>query len=106
MYASRKMDEDMRWHEEKRPREEDVYRHPADAQAWKEFDVEHKWFADEPRNVQLGLASDGFNPFGDMSNAYSMWPVLVVPYNLPPWMYIKKTTHYIIAYSWIEGTQK
>ena len=34
--------------------------------------------------MQLGLASDGFNPFGNMSTSYSMWPVVLMPYNLPP----------------------
>ncbi|KAK2652615.1 hypothetical protein Ddye_012471 [Dipteronia dyeriana] len=41
------------------------------------------------RNVRLGIASDGFNPFGNMSNSYSMWPVFVVPYNLPTWKCMK-----------------
>ncbi|KAK1427928.1 hypothetical protein QVD17_16680 [Tagetes erecta] len=42
-------------------------------------------FAKDPRNVRLGLASDGFNPFGAMSLSYSMWPVVLIPYNMPPW---------------------
>ena len=25
-----------------------------------------------------------------MSNAYSMWPVIFISYNLPPWKYIKQ----------------
>nr|GFB73033.1 hypothetical protein [Tanacetum cinerariifolium] len=29
----------------------------------------------EPRNVRLGLAIDGFNPFGNLSQSYSMWLV-------------------------------
>jgi len=33
----------------------------------------------------FGLATDGFNPFGNMNTTYSMWPVLVRVYNLPPW---------------------
>ena len=41
--------------------------------------------AHDIRNVRLGLATDGFNPFGLMSSTYSMWPVMVMPYNLPPW---------------------
>ena len=59
-------------------------RHLADSIAWKEFDKEHFWFAEESRNVRLGLASDGFNPFGNMSTSYSMWLVVLMPYNLPP----------------------
>ena len=80
----------MRWHENKRPSKEDVYKHSADAQAWKDFDSEHKWRVDEPRNVRLSLTSDGFNPFSVMSNAYSMWPVIVMPYNLRLWICMKQ----------------
>lgn len=64
-------------------------RHPADSLAWKEFDKEHEWFGREARNVRLGLAADGFNPFGNMSTSYSMWPVVLMPYNLPPWKCMK-----------------
>ncbi|RVW97993.1 hypothetical protein CK203_028978 [Vitis vinifera] len=59
--------------------------------AWKNFDNVHPSLALEPRNVRLGLASDGFNPFGNMSISYSMWPVVLIPYNLPPWMCMKQT---------------
>ncbi|CAL8154398.1 unnamed protein product [Prunus armeniaca] len=33
---------------------------------------------------------DGFNPFGNMNLHYSIWPVLIYPYNLPPWMCMKE----------------
>ncbi|CAA7027471.1 unnamed protein product [Microthlaspi erraticum] len=49
-------------------------------------------FASEPRNVRLGLATDGFNPYGSMSTKYSIWPVLLFPYNLPPWMAMKQSS--------------
>ncbi|XP_041026970.1 uncharacterized protein LOC121267174 [Juglans microcarpa x Juglans regia] len=48
------------------------------------------WFAEDARNVRLGLASDGFNPFNNMSKPYSIWPVILVPYNLPPWLCMKE----------------
>ncbi|GKC12051.1 hypothetical protein Tco_1008833, partial [Tanacetum coccineum] len=38
----------------------------------------------KPRNVRLGLAADGFNPFVNLSQSYSMWPVILRTYNLPP----------------------
>ncbi|XP_052294335.1 uncharacterized protein LOC107178912 isoform X1 [Citrus sinensis] len=79
----------MRWHQEKRVAEEGILRHPADGEAWKEFDRLYPWFAQEPRNVRMGLATDGFNPFGNMHNSYSMWPIILVPYNLPPWKCMK-----------------
>ncbi|GJY64928.1 leucine-rich repeat protein [Tanacetum coccineum] len=40
-------------------------------------------------NVRLGLSADGFNPFGNLSSSYIIWPVFVVPYNLPPWKCMK-----------------
>ena len=61
-------------------------RHPIDSLAWKNFNKVHPSFSQEPQNVRLGLTSDGFNPFGNMSISYSMWPVVLIPYNLPPWM--------------------
>jgi hypothetical protein len=64
---------------------DELLRHPTDGDAWKKFDMKHPEFATDPRNLMLGLATDGSNPFGSMSNLYSMWPVLVTPYNLPPW---------------------
>lgn len=65
---------DMRWHHDTR-HNDGVLRHPADAEAWKNFDRNHETFALETRNVRLGLALDGFNPFGDMNVNYSIWPV-------------------------------
>ncbi|XP_050368965.1 uncharacterized protein LOC126787074 [Argentina anserina] len=62
----------------------------ADSPAWKELDKIHPSFASEMRNVRLGLASDGFNPYGHMSSAHSTWPVVMTVYNLPPWLCMKK----------------
>ncbi|KAH7845823.1 hypothetical protein Vadar_006468 [Vaccinium darrowii] len=101
LYMRRKTAFDMRWHKETRVEEKGVSRHPADSIAWKEFDKEHEWFSRDPRNVRLGLASDGFNPFGNMSTTYSMWPVILTPYNLPPWMCMKEP--FLILSSLIPG---
>ncbi|GJT69679.1 hypothetical protein Tco_1028965 [Tanacetum coccineum] len=60
--------------------------------AWKNFDTKYSNFAKEPRNVRLGLAVDGFNPFGNLSQAYSMWPVILTTYNLPPWLCMKESS--------------
>ncbi|KAL6584497.1 hypothetical protein OROMI_003786 [Orobanche minor] len=80
----------MRWHVEPRVTDDDTMIHPSDGEAWKHIDREFPGFAADVRNVRLGLASDGFNPFGNMSLSYSIWPVVIVPYNLPPWMCMKK----------------
>lgn len=80
---------DMRWHKEKRSDNDNTVRHPADTEAWKHLDKEFPSFAIDPRNIRLGLATDGFNPFGNLSSSYSIWPVFLVPYNLPPWKCMK-----------------
>ncbi|XP_039851410.1 uncharacterized protein LOC120709835 [Panicum virgatum] len=85
-----------RWHKEKRVPIENEMRHPADGEAWKDFDETFKSFADDPRSLRLGIATDGFNPFGQMSNSYSIWPVIVVPYNFPPWMCMDQS-NYMLA---------
>ncbi|CAL8992071.1 unnamed protein product [Prunus brigantina] len=70
--------------------DDDVMRHPADGEAWKEFDRTFPDFAADPRNVRLGLATDGFNPYGVLNQHHSTWPIFVLPYNLPPWKCMKK----------------
>ncbi|KAL0558956.1 hypothetical protein IC582_003545 [Cucumis melo] len=95
LFVSQEGSADMRWHRDKRVETDDVLRHPADAEGWKHFDSEFPDFASDPRNVRLGLASDGFNPFGQMSTSYSMWPVVLLPYNLPPWKCMKETNFFM-----------
>ncbi|XP_062112702.1 uncharacterized protein LOC133823866 [Humulus lupulus] len=90
LFMSHHTSSDMRWHKEERVDTEGVLRHPADAEAWKDFDRQYPDFAKESRNVRLGFATDGFNPFGDLLNSYSMWPVLLMPYNMPPWRCMKR----------------
>ena len=66
--------------------------HPADSGAWKMFDSKHLEFSSDPRNVRLGLATDGFNPFKIMSTSHNTWPVMLVLYNLPPWLCMKRSS--------------
>ncbi|KAA0033685.1 uncharacterized protein E5676_scaffold386G00860 [Cucumis melo var. makuwa] len=73
----------MRWHKDNQVKTEDVLRHPANVARWKHYDSEFSEFASDPWNARLGLALDEFNPFGHMSTAYSMWPAMLIPYNLP-----------------------
>ena len=79
----------MRWHGE-RVREAEWLKHPSDGEAWKEFNKTYPHFSEDVRNVRLALATDGFNPFGNQSTLHSTWPVIVMPYNLPPSLCMKK----------------
>ncbi|KAL0293325.1 UNVERIFIED_CONTAM: hypothetical protein Sradi_6944600, partial [Sesamum radiatum] len=79
----------MRWHSEERI-DDGKFRHPADALAWKDFDLKNPSFASDPRNIRMGLAADGFNLFRTLSVTHSTWPVILIPYNLPPWLCMKQ----------------
>ncbi|XP_052723821.1 uncharacterized protein LOC108344223 [Vigna angularis] len=91
MFLSSKIAEHMRWHASEST-DEGMLRHPRDSEAWKKFDLMHPQFALDPRNVRLGLATDGFNPYGNLSTNHSIWPVVLIPYNLPPWMCMKQSS--------------
>ncbi|XP_076884504.1 uncharacterized protein LOC143533696 [Bidens hawaiensis] len=93
LYTLRHTAKDMRWHKEVRKDEHGVLRHPADGRAWKHFDKLYPKFADDPRSVRLGLASDGFNPFSNMTTTHSMWPVILMPYNMPSWCTMHKSNY-------------
>ena len=72
IFASKRTSEETQWHKKKRTPVDNVMSHPADGEAWKDFDTREPSFADDPRNLRLALATDGFNPFGNMSTQYSM----------------------------------
>ena len=74
----------MRWHAKGRTKD-GVLRHPADGEAWKSFDNLYSNFSSDSKNIRLGLTSDRFIPFGNISTSHSTWPVvMLVPYNLLP----------------------
>ncbi|KAL5579308.1 hypothetical protein UlMin_011750 [Ulmus minor] len=89
LFATSKTAKLMWWHSAGKLKDNDVMRHPVDGKSWQEFDKRHPQFAGDVRNVRLGLAVDGFNPFGNMSLSYSIWPVVLTTYNLPPWICMK-----------------
>ncbi|CAM8907761.1 unnamed protein product [Rhodiola kirilowii] len=80
----------MRWHAVRKVNVDEYIRHPADGESWKTFDKDYPEFASEIRNVRLGLATDGFNPFGASGLSHSTWPIVLIPYNLPPHICMKK----------------
>ncbi|XP_076945935.1 uncharacterized protein LOC143617181 [Bidens hawaiensis] len=91
LYCSRHTAKEMIWQSTGRL-EDGMMRHPVDGSSWKEFDRKYLNFSREHRNVRLGLAADGFNPFGNMSLAHSTWPVVLTTYNLPPWPCMKESS--------------
>nr|XP_004512662.1 uncharacterized protein LOC101489810 [Cicer arietinum] len=93
----------VRWHADERKRDGQL-RHPADSLQWRKIDDLYPEFGSEPRNLSLGLATDGMNPYGTLSSNHSSWPVLLVIYNLPPWICMKRK--YIMLSMMISGPKQ
>ncbi|GJT71155.1 transmembrane protein 45B-like protein [Tanacetum coccineum] len=53
--------------------------HSVDGRAWKNFNTKYLDFAKEPRIVRLGLAADGFNPFGNLKSSFMMTLLIYGP---------------------------
>ncbi|XP_078158220.1 uncharacterized protein LOC144553916 [Carex rostrata] len=95
LYMTKTGAKNMRWHKEGVRHKAPLMVHPADGEAWKEFSRRYPGFADECRNVVLGLTTDGFMPFNSSAAPYSCWPVFVFPYNLPPGMIMKEDSMFL-----------
>ena len=80
----------MRWHHTNASSKPSIMQHPVDSEAWKTFNRRFPHFAPEPHNVRYGMATDDFNPFGNMAFSYSIWPIVLTTYNLPPWLCMKE----------------
>ncbi|GJU41855.1 zinc finger, PHD-type containing protein [Tanacetum coccineum] len=74
LYKSSHTAKEMTWHATGKCTEPSKMQHQGDGRAWKDFDTNYPDFVVEPRNVRLGLAADGFNPFSNLSQSYNMWP--------------------------------
>ncbi|KAF7128000.1 hypothetical protein RHSIM_Rhsim11G0005200 [Rhododendron simsii] len=89
MWSFKMEAKDLTWHSTHRSSDAKM-RHPVGSPTWKTIDDKWPSFSAVPRNLRLGLAIDGFNPFWNLSLTYSCWLVMLVMYNLPPWLWMKK----------------
>lgn len=64
--------------------------HPVDSVTWDLVNDKWESFVADPRNFRLGLSTDGFNLFSMLSSKYSCWLVMLVTYNLPLVLCMKK----------------
>ncbi|XP_057425762.1 uncharacterized protein LOC130719140 [Lotus japonicus] len=87
MYNSAEDAKHLRWHADERIDDRNL-RHPSDSPQWKKFDRDNDDFGKEARNLRLALATDGMNPHN--SGSHSIWPVILMIYNLPPWLCMKR----------------
>jgi hypothetical protein len=67
--------------------------------------IDEKWldFTQQPRNINLGLATNGINPFVKKCSTWSTWPVVLLNYNLPLWLTTKK--HFVMLSLIIPGEE-
>ncbi|KAL6289116.1 hypothetical protein ACE6H2_006626 [Prunus campanulata] len=89
MFQSHETAKNLTWHATRKSIDGQMS-HPADSPSWKLVDDKWPEFGNEPRNLRLALSSDGFNPHSSLSSRYSCWPVILVTYNLPPWLCMKR----------------
>lgn len=79
----------MEWHSQNRS-VDGIWRIPADCEAFQHIDRTWPDFSMEPRNLKCGIALDGINPFGMQSSNWSTWPIVLINYNIPPYIAIRK----------------
>ena len=84
----------MTWHANNKSND-DVMRYVQDSPAWHHVDETFPSFAQEARNVRFGLAMDGINPYKQFRSKHSSWPVLLINYNIPPWLAMRKGHVYL-----------
>jgi hypothetical protein len=93
MFRSPTISKLMIWHLENSSTGEggdNLGRHPCDSKAWRHFheNVDPE-FGSDPWNAYFALAANGVNPFKQTRSTWSIWPVTLFNYNLPPWLCTK-----------------
>ena len=95
MFSSKRLSKLNVWHHFHKSQDGKM-RHTADSPQWNfvhtelEPEAGNDKFGKDPRDIHLGLALDGMNPYSEKRSTQSLTPVIVFNYNLPPWMVTKK----------------
>ncbi|WVZ17031.1 hypothetical protein V8G54_010013 [Vigna mungo] len=89
MFSVKEDGKNLKWHVVGR-KCDNLFRHPADSPQWKKIDETFPEFGANPRNLRLALATDGMNPYGNLSSKHSSWPVMLMIYNISPLLCMKR----------------
>ncbi len=89
IYQAPAIAELMTWHNKNWSTDGKV-RHTHDSKAWAHINATWPEFVVDPKHIQLGFATNGFDPFGEKSSSWSTWPVMFFNYNLPLWLLTKR----------------
>jgi hypothetical protein len=74
LFTNKAIAELLQWHVRERKKDAMLHHH-ADGIQWRNFDWKHKDFAIEVRNIRFRLSTHGMNPFGEIGNSHSTWPI-------------------------------
>ncbi len=96
MYQCKSIAQLMQWHE-KNSLEDGMVRFVVHSKAWKHINAMWPNFTKDPKNLRFVLTTDGMNPFGDFNFKHSTWLILLLMYNLFPWLVIN-IYFYVISY--------
>jgi hypothetical protein len=99
MYICKSLVELMTWHKYGASAD-GLIRSVIDFVTWKHISITWLEFVVDAHNVRLKLALDGVNPFGDLSTCHFTWLVVLLNYNLPPWLVTMRFSHVIIDHAW------
>ena len=95
MFSSKRLSKLNLWHHFHKS-EDGKMRHTADSPQWNfvhtelEPEAGNDMFGRDPRDIHLGLALDGMNPYSEKRSTQSLTPVIMFNYNMPPWLVTKK----------------
>ncbi len=89
MFRTPAMSSLMLWHAQNNSLD-GLVKHPCDSKAWKHINERFPRFALDVRNVHLGLIVNGVNPYKLKCSTWSTWPIMLLNYNIPPWLTTNK----------------
>ena len=80
----------LKYHKDNPNKDRTVIKSVADSPSWEHVETHvNPSFLLENRNMRFSLALDGINPFCHNNMQPNTWPVLLLLYNLPPFLVTK-----------------
>jgi hypothetical protein len=95
-----------KWHKDNHSMDRKM-RSICDLKQWAAMDDIDPTFKENDTNFFMGLVTDDIDPYSNQSSTHSMWPVLLVIYNLPPLATIKEIFHFsYTSNTWCKSSYK
>ena len=89
MFSTPELASLMTWHADNVSKDGKMWG-PFDSLQWEHVRQKHADFEADNRNIHLGMCADGINPHSQKRSTHSICPVILLNYNIPPWLTIKK----------------